>query len=133
MGTFRSSYASSPTMRARGSTHWTPIPEVPKIAEVVADFHHRFQWIHPFRDTNGRTGRVIDTYVLWVTFGLAGSDLASSPVIEPFPTERHEDEYYEGLAEADVGSKARLRAYYVDRIVAAFDSMTTRSDPPPRA
>jgi Fic/DOC family len=26
------------------------------IAEHIADAHHRFQWIHPFQDTNGRTG-----------------------------------------------------------------------------
>jgi Fic family protein len=36
------------------------------VANVMADAHHRFQMIHPFKDTNGRTGRVLDHYVLWV-------------------------------------------------------------------
>jgi fido (protein-threonine AMPylation protein) len=26
------------------------------LANVIADTHHRFQWIHPFADTNGRKG-----------------------------------------------------------------------------
>jgi len=64
------------------------------LAEIVADAHHRFQWIHPFQDTNGRTGRVLDTYLLWATFGLAGPDVLSSVAIEPFPTEEAEHEYY---------------------------------------
>lgn len=40
------------------------------VAHVIADAHHRFQWIHQFEDTNGRTGRVLDHYILRVTFGL---------------------------------------------------------------
>jgi fido (protein-threonine AMPylation protein) len=95
-------------------------PSLEGIAGVVADAHHRFQWIHPFRDTNGRTGRVLDAYLLWVTFGLAGSDVQSSVFIEPFPTPAAEDEYYLGLQEADNYAPDRLRRYYVERIETAF-------------
>jgi hypothetical protein len=102
-----------------------PAPPKPQdIAEIIADAHHRFQWIHPFQDTNGRTGRVLDAYYLWVTFGLAGSGVLSSVSIEPFPTEEAEDEYYEGLIEADVGRPDRLRRYYVARLEEAFGRRT---------
>jgi hypothetical protein len=109
-----------------------PDPGVPEIASILTNAHHRFQWIHPFRDTNGRTGRVLDAYLLWVTFGLAGPDLASSAIIEPFPTEAAEDDYYEGLQEADARKPERLRRYYEERLIAAFDALARPSDPPAR-
>jgi hypothetical protein len=91
------------------------------LANVIADTHHRFQWIHPFPDTNGRTGRVLDHYILWVTFGLHSDALETSPVIEYFPSEHHEDEYYEGLLEADLDRPERIRAFYLERLLALFD------------
>ena len=91
------------------------------IASVIADVHHRFQWIHPFKDTNGRTGRVLDHYLLWVTFGLRADSLETSPVIEYFPSEAHEDEYYDGLQEADLGRPERIRAFYLERLLALFE------------
>jgi Fic family protein len=93
------------------------------IAAIIADAHHRFQWIHPFHDTNGRTGRVLDHYLLWVTFELHGGALETSPVIEYFPTDAHEDEYYEGLREADEGHAERLHAYYEERLARLFEAL----------
>lgn len=90
------------------------------LAKFIAWFHHRFQFVHPFRDTNGRTGRVLDHYLLWVSFSLVGLDLAHSPQIEYFPTPAHEDAYYQGLDEADRGAVAKLEAFYVERVSAAF-------------
>ena len=95
--------------------------ELGSVATLIADAHHRFQWVHPFNDTNGRTGRVLDHFLLWVTFALHGNTRETSPVIEYFPSEREEEEYYEGLNEADLGRPERLRAFYVARLVAAFD------------
>ena len=95
-------------------------PTLEQIAEIVADAHHKFQLIHPFQDTNGRTGRVLDLYLLWVTFGFKGESVASSPTIEPFPTEAEENEYYDGLQEADLDRPARLRRYYTGRLVDAL-------------
>jgi fido (protein-threonine AMPylation protein) len=99
----------------------TAMMDTEAVANVIADAHHRFQWIHPFTDTNGRTGRVLDHYLLWVTFGLHSDSLETSPSIEYFPTERHEDEYYEGLLEADLNRPERLRAFFLERLVALFD------------
>ena len=99
-------------------------PTLVDMAEIVADAHHGFQKIHPFRDTNGRTGRVLDLYFFWVTFGFKRSSLALSPVIEPFPTSADDDEYYEGLAEADEHRPERLRRYYLARIAQLFVGMT---------
>lgn len=79
------------------------------------------QWIHPFKDTNGRTGRVLDHYILWVTFGLHSDALETSPAIEYFPSEHHEDEYYEGLLEADLDRPERFRVFYLERLLALFD------------
>ena len=95
------------------------------VANVLADAHHRFQLIHPFKDTNGRTGRVLDHYILWVTFGLHADSLETSPSIEYFPTESHEDEYYEGLLEADLDRPERIRAFYLERLLALFEEEET--------
>jgi len=63
------------------------------VANVIADAHHRFQWIHPFKDTNGRTGGHIaigsegasNTHLarrcatVGVVFGAAGDDSGTIP------------------------------------------------------
>lgn len=36
--------------------------ELLNVAELTAQMHHDFQYVHPFADTNGRTGRVLDHY-----------------------------------------------------------------------
>ncbi|MFN8509547.1 MAG: Fic family protein [Deinococcaceae bacterium] len=97
-----------------------------EIARLVAWFHHRFQWIHPFNDTNGRTGRILDLLVIWVTFGLIESSFEESAQILYFPTDRHKTEYYEGLREAD-GSRglSRLENYYIERLGETFREYET--------
>lgn len=95
-------------------------PSLAAVATIVADAHHRFQWIHPFYDTNGRTGRVVDHYLLWVTFQLVGSEFSAAPTLEYFPSEEYEGLYYDGLREADLGRPEPLRAFYEERLVAAF-------------
>jgi hypothetical protein len=90
-----------------------------KIAALVADAHHRFQWIHPFEDTNGRTGRVLDHFILWKAFGVIGPDVQASLTLSHFPDQSAEEEYYGGLTEADSYRPERLRTYYEGRIEAA--------------
>lgn len=95
-------------------------PTLEDLANLLADTHHRFQWVHPFLDTNGRTGRVLDHFILWSSFGLASGSLETSPVLVYFPDETQSDEYYEGLVEADLQRPMRLRAYYTGRLEEAL-------------
>lgn len=104
-------------------------PDVAAIAGIVADVHHKFQWIHPFHDTNGRTGRVLDHYLLWVTFGLGKETLEESLSIDYFPTLEHEDTYYNGLCEADNYRPDPLRAFYTERLEALFDAPPMNAPP----
>lgn len=97
-------------------------PDLAAIAGILADVHHKFQWIHPFHDTNGRTGRVLDHYLLWVTFGLHQETLEESLSIDYFPTDEHKLAYYTGLIEADNYRPESLRAFYTERLEAMFDA-----------
>ncbi len=85
----------------------------------VALAHHRFVWIHPFRNGNGRTVRLF-TYALLIRFGFdvgmnvdqklaEESGASSARILNPtavFCTDR--DTYYEKLANADSGDDAAL-------------------------
>lgn len=67
----------------------------------IAVAHHRFAWIHPFGNGNGRVVRLI-TYVLLIKYGFRVKD---GQLINPtavFCNDR--EKYYEMLATADEGS-----------------------------
>lgn len=90
-------------------------------AEFVAKAHHDFEFVHPFTDTNGRTGRTLDHYILWYTLGLVGSDLHTSPQIQYFPNEDYEKQYSTALSAADNYNLSLLIDFYKDRISAALE------------
>jgi len=67
------------------------------LATAVA--HHRFAWIHPFRNGNGRTVRLL-TYAMLMSQGFAVNHILNPTAV--FCNDR--DVYYKMLAEADKGT-----------------------------
>ena len=68
----------------------------------VALAHHRFGWIHPFGNGNGRVVRLL-TYALLIKYGF--NVKTGGRVLNPtaaFCNDR--DQYYDMLARADTGS-----------------------------
>lgn len=77
----------------------------------VALAHHRFGWIHPFSNGNGRTVRLL-TYALLIKYGFNVKE--GGRVLNPtavFCNDR--ERYYRMLAEADQGTSQGLEAWCV--------------------
>jgi len=75
----------------------------------VALAHHRFAWVHPFGNGNGRVVRLL-TYALLIKYGFqvsAGGRLLNPAAV--FCADRAR--YYAMLAEADTGTDAGLEAW----------------------
>ncbi len=81
-------------------------------AEALADFlawvDWRFQWIHPFRDFNGRIGRVLLAALL---YKLALPHVVTAPLAEDT---RHV--YLEALRTADAGDLGPLTQVWISRL-----------------
>lgn len=75
----------------------------------VALAHHRFAWVHPFGNGNGRVVRLL-TYALLIKYGFRVSavDRLLNPVAV-FCADR--ERYYTMLGQADSGSKEALEAW----------------------
>lgn len=73
--------------------------------------HHRFGWIHPFSNGNGRTVRLL-TYALLIKYGFnvqAGGRILNPTAI--FCNDR--DKYYEMLTKADTGKPEELESWCI--------------------
>jgi Fic family protein len=85
-------------------------PDPPKYDLIkVALAHHRFGWIHPFGNGNGRVVRLL-TYALMIKYGF--NVKAGGRVLNPtavFCSDR--DQYYAMLACADVGQTSNLEEW----------------------
>jgi Fic family protein len=66
---------------------------------AIAIAHHRFAWVHPFRNGNGRTVRLL-TYAMLMNQGFAVNNIINPTAI--FCNDR--DVYYKNLSEADKGT-----------------------------
>jgi fido (protein-threonine AMPylation protein) len=86
--------------------------DIEKISETLAFADWRFQWIHPFRDFNGRVGRILLTAALF-TLKLPPAETA---VIEPEEKER----YLKSLQAADAGDISLLTEIWIERLSKAF-------------
>ncbi len=75
----------------------------------IALAHHRFGWIHPFSNGNGRTVRLL-TYALLIKYGF--NVQAGGRVLNPtavFCNDRNK--YYEMLSKADLGTHEGLEEW----------------------
>lgn len=87
----------------------------------VALSHHRFGWIHPFRNGNGRVVRLL-TYAMLIKYGF--NVKTGGRVLNPtavFCNDR--DRYYEMLALADTGSPEALEAWCVYVLQGILDEL----------
>ena len=111
--------------------HYAPHPDyVPRFIEELMQwastsedhpliiscvFHHEFEYIHPFTDGNGRTGRLWQNLILskW-------NDLMASIPVESM-IRRHQEEYYEAIsrstADGDSGVFIEFMLERTDRIL----------------
>ncbi len=81
---------------------------LPGIAEFLAWVDWRFQWIHPFKDFNGRIGRLALAALLY--------KLALPPV-ETAPTDpERRREYLEALRAGDAGNLDPLQRLWIRRL-----------------
>ncbi len=77
----------------------------------IALAHHRFAWIHPFNNGNGRVVRLL-TYALFIKYGFRVS--AAGRLLNPaavFCADR--ESYYSELASADVGTADALEGWCI--------------------
>jgi len=71
-----------------------------ELVEFLAWIHHKFLWIHPFQDYNGRIGRLLISVVLL--------NLDLLPVELKVETKQGRRKYVQALREADSGDYTKL-------------------------
>lgn len=86
--------------------------DIEKLAETLAFADWRFQWIHPFRDFNGRVGRIILTALLYM-LKLPPAETASAE-------NKERDKYLKALRIADVGDFSVLMEIWMKRLLKAL-------------
>ncbi|HSW16017.1 MAG TPA: Fic family protein, partial [Ramlibacter sp.] len=87
----------------------------------VALAHHRFAWIHPFGNGNGRVVRLL-TYALLIKYGFQVT--AAGRLLNPaavFCADRNR--YYEMLGKADAGTSDALEAWCAYVLVGIRDEL----------
>lgn len=87
----------------------------------VALAHHRFAWIHPFSNGNGRVVRLL-TYTLLIKYGF--NVKADGRVLNPtavFCNDR--DRYYAMLGQADTGTQDGLESWCVYVLSGMLDEL----------
>jgi fido (protein-threonine AMPylation protein) len=93
--------------------HVSPLEtNIGEIAELLGWADWRFQWIHPFKDFNGRIGRVLLAAILYKLF---------LPHVETAPLDPHaRRQYLEALRAADHDNLQTLTDLWVHRIAKAL-------------
>ncbi|WP_165904791.1 Fic family protein [Sulfurisoma sediminicola] len=80
---------------------------VESIAELLAWADWRFQWIHPFKDFNGRVGRIL-LVALAYRLGL--------PPLDPAAGNAERADYFAALRAADAGDSGPLKELWLVRL-----------------
>jgi fido (protein-threonine AMPylation protein) len=83
-----------------------------RMAEVLAFADWRFQWIHPFRDFNGRVGRILLSAVLFA--------LRLPPTETAAVETREKAKYLKALRKADTGDMSELTEIWLERLRTAM-------------
>jgi len=86
--------------------------DIETFAETLAFVDWRFQWIHPFKDFNGRVGRILLAAVLF-KLRLPPAETAS---VEP----EEKEKYLQALCDADEGDLSRLTTIWIERLSKTF-------------
>jgi len=87
----------------------------------VALAHHRFGWIHPFGNGNGRVVRLL-TYTLLIKYGF--NVQAGGRVLNPTAVFcNNRDRYYAMLEKADAGTAAGLEAWCIYVLQGILDEL----------
>ncbi len=73
---------------------------VDELVTLLAWAHHRFLWIHPFQDYNGRIGRILNSIILL--------SLGFPPIELKVETKSGRKAYVEALQAADAGNFSAL-------------------------
>ncbi len=83
------------------------LDSVESLADFLAWADWRFQWIHPFKDFNGRVGRIL---LIALTYRL---DL---PPIDPAAGTEARKHYFAALRDADAGDLQPLKKIWLSRL-----------------
>ena len=86
--------------------------DIETFAETLAFVDWRFQWIHPFKDFNGRVGRILLAAVLF-KLRLPPAETAS---VEP----EEKEKYLQALCDADEGDLSLLTTIWIERLSKTF-------------
>lgn len=77
------------------------------LAELLAWVDWRFQWIHPFKDFNGRVGRIL---LVALSYHL------NLPPIDPAAPQADSQSYFSALRAADGGNLLPLQSIWLSRL-----------------
>lgn len=95
--------------RLRQLTTPTNVSFVHELTQLLAWFQHRFVFIHPFQDYNGRIARMLTIYILLI-FNLPPIELKGDTDID-------RKRYIKGLQSADHGDYSLLEQLISDELI----------------
>ena len=90
---------------------------IENVVELLAWFQHRFVWIHPFQDYNGRTARMLTIFILL--------RLNLPPIEIKAKTGLDRKKYLEAMYSADEGNYKKLEKLIGSALNETFTKIVT--------